>query len=228
MNKNLFLFFVLGAFSLGSLGASADFVTFPTEDASWTVDITNHPSAASASAPGTAKNGPPPAYPTHVAVTQKGKLKRIQITWSDGKKTERWVISGLPVTFNEDPRNGQVRPIQNGSFHEKLSNLSFSYDTFAFNWITADSLQGKDPVSYQGKQCFHYLGTAGIAMDDFRDSQSKREAWIDSKTGLPVALDTGDAISTYTFSDKPPTDPLVPPPAFAKEFIYYKAVLGVP
>src|ERR1700722_18907039 len=129
------------------LDAHAQFV-FPQGDAAWKVDITPLSSDALSNR----------AYPTHVDVTQVNKAKRIQITWSDGKTTERWAIPGLPVEFYQDPRTGLVRTLQSGGPSQMTADMNFSYDAFAFAWVKPDTLADKDPVSYQGKQCFHYLG----------------------------------------------------------------------
>ena len=196
-------------------------VAFPQGDAGWKVEIS--PQASANTAPPVAA----PAHPVHVEVTQLNKVKRIEITWSDGKKTEKWVIPGLPVVFNEDPRDGTVRPRQYGGPAEAADNAAFTYDSFAFTWITPQCLQEKDPISYKGKQCFHYLGSITVTFPVKR-APMKREAWIDASTLLPVALNTDDMQSVFTFQDPPPTGTLTPPPAFQKEITYYKIVMGYP
>jgi hypothetical protein len=47
------------------------------------------------------------------------------------------------------------------------------------------------------------------------------EAWIDSKTLLPVALDDGFMLATYTFKTGP-TEPMGLPPGFKELYKSYK------
>jgi hypothetical protein len=216
MNK-IQLFWVMGGLlAILNLNARADLFVFPTADAAWTVDITQESS--------TPARG---AYLKHVEVTQVDKLKKIHLDWSDGTSSEKWTIPGLPVTFVQNPRTGTVWPQQNGSAMQTSSNFGLTYDSFAFAWIKPENLQEKTPISYQGKQCFHYIGSTTYALPGSKPSdEDKREAWIDAKTLYPVALDTGSSLTTFTFQDKPPTGPLTPPPEFEKEIAYYKAVMG--
>ena len=79
--------------------------------------------------------------------------------------------------------------------------------------------------------CYHYLGSAVQPLSGLGGKtpiKEKREAWIDSKTLLPVAVDTGASLAVFTFAAKPPVGPLVPPPNFKKEIDYYKGVMGYP
>jgi hypothetical protein len=55
----------------------------------------------------------------------------------------------------------------------------------------------------------------------------KREAWIDSTTLLPVALNTGDSFCVFTYLP-PPTGPLNVPDNFQKAIANYKHVMGYP
>ncbi len=104
-----------------------------------------------------------------------------------------------------------------------MYNFFLTYDISAFDWVTPDLQKEKDPISYQGKQCYHYIGSFTPPMQKF---VVKKEAWIDAGTLLPVALDTGSALTTYKFSEKPPEGPLVMPASFKEAVKYYKVSMG--
>jgi hypothetical protein len=53
------------------------------------------------------------------------------------------------------------------------------------------------------------------------------EAWVDSKTLLPVAFDDGQMLAVFTFHP-PPQTPLVAPAKYAILYEKYKTVLGLP
>jgi hypothetical protein len=221
MNKFYLFLFIVSLLPLSFSDASADLVSFPTGDAAWTVDVTpdNTPSSSAPAAPGTQSI----RQVKRAEVTQLGDVKRIVITWSDGKTTEKWSIPKLPVTFEEDPRNGVVTPFLNGGPTILSDNFYLTYDSFAFDWISPQALKEKDPIYYQGKQCFHYEASVPAPMQKFA---LKKEAWIDATTLLPVALDNGNSLSIFKFQEKPPTGPLTMPPAFEHAVSYYKLTMG--
>ncbi len=216
MNRVYLVFLVLLASLTWNFPAHGNnLVAFPVGDATWTVS-----SKASGSA---TPRGAPNPYVQTAEVTQIKDVKRIIFNWSDGKTTEKWTIPRLPVEFEQDPRDGRVNTFQNGSLHENLSKFFMTYDSFAFDWVTEATLKEKTPITYQGKQCYHFVSSA-TAMDS--GIAYKREAWVDSTTLLPVAFDNGVSLSTYTFDPKPPAGPLDFPPPFKVAVHYYKSVMG--
>jgi hypothetical protein len=212
-NVSVVLLSVVACLYSVSPANAAGLVSFPTGDASWTVNV---------NASGSSK-GAPTTYVQKAQVTQLNNVKRIELTWSDGKTTEKWSVPKLPVEFEEDPRDGRVNTFSNGSMHENLTKFFLTYDSFAFDWVNDSTLKEKSPISYQGKQCYHFLSSA-TAQDS--GISFKREAWIDATTLLPVAFDNGVSLSTYTFSPRPPVGPLEFPPAFKTAIHYYKITMG--
>ncbi len=221
MNKKYFTLLVSGILFFSQIAAIAaeDLVKFPDGNAAWTVDVTYLKTSPAV-----------PEKANKVRVTQVGNMKRIEIAWSDGKTTERWAVPKLPVVFESDPRNGSVVPVESGSLRNKLFEFNLAYDQSAFDWINPQVLKKKEPVSYRGKKCFHYQGTVrfSIVILNNPEPQSVRQAWIDSETLLPVAVDTGTALCVFTFEKEPPTGPLVCPPKFIEAIAYYKKVMGLP
>jgi hypothetical protein len=241
MNKRYGASLTVAVFLLLPIAASAGpFVTFPTGDAAWSVNITYTNSSVSNAPPVSppSSDGPPPAYTqnaaasrkaTKVEVTLLNNVKRTVITWSDAKTSERWTIPNLPVVFEGDPRDDSIASVRDGGSRQIFDSFSLSCDEDAFSWLKPEFLQGKTPVSYQDKQCFHYLGSVALpGVFGNNHISVKREAWIDSKTLLPVALRMEMSLSVFIFQEKPPVGPLVLPPKYKKAVDYYKAVMGYP
>jgi len=241
MNKWIFFGLVLGCLILPG-AASAQSVNFPTGNCAWTVKMT--PFTASDEGGATATPAPPAikalAKAATVEVTQVDNLKRIRITWTDGKTSEEWTVPKMPVVFKEDPRNGNVFPVQASTMEMQYERSTMRYDVSAFSWLNAQTLKEQAPITYQGKSCFHYF-VAGVSKaptaKDFAPggigynatvNTPTMEAWIEAKTLLPIALHEGPSLYTFTFPPTPPTDPLVLPAKFKKEVDYYKMVMGYP
>jgi hypothetical protein len=213
---------------------AAPAVQFPTGDTAWSVDFTYSPAAAPAFTPQPGKKPlPPPKRAKRIEVTQVGKVKRIRIIWMDGPPTEEWAIPNLPVVF-KGYTDGSVASVQSGSKELMYDNLDSPYDSSAFDWLTPDKLQSQTPVAYQGKQCLYYAATVASPGGEGHKAgapaaaAASRQAWIDSKTLLPVVLNTGSAVCVFTFADKPPVGPLEPPANFKQQITYYKKVMGYP
>jgi len=235
MNRIRLVFPILGTLLFLNFAARAgDLVQFPTGNAAWTVETT-YPTAAtpSPSPEGTpGQKTPTGMKPQKIEITQVDNLKRILITWIDGKTSQRWTVPNLNVIFETLPRDENVvTPIPPGCFLEQLNEFNMPYDSFGFNWIKPQYLKEKDPISYLGKSCFHYKGAVPVpTVDPIHPTDGPAstdwEAWIESKTLLPVAINTGTSLCIFTFQTKPPVGPLVPPAKFKKEIDYYIAVMG--
>jgi hypothetical protein len=216
MNRVVFVAVVSVQLFFMSLAGIADSVAFPAGDAAWTVSFA--PSSAPARNAGVSSKAP-----SQVEVTQIKKIRRVLITWNDGSTTQQWAIPPLPVNFEEDPRTGAIDPNQSGSSSEGAIKFTCPYDLSAFSWVSPSTLKEKDPVDYEGKRCFHYRGQDQAYPGG---PVEMREAWIDSVTLQPIALQAGNILATFTFAKKPPVGPLDIPPKFKKEIDYYKVVMG--
>jgi hypothetical protein len=196
--------------------AGADLVSFPKGDAKWVVDITYHSA-------GSATSSQP--QPTHVEVAQVNGTRQTKIVWSNKETTEKWSLSAFQVVFDQRRGSKDVVAIDSEGPFETVTRFNETYEPSSFDWITSSCLQEKDPIEYGGKLCFHYLGSATPPMQ--KDPiPSKREAWIDATTLLPVALDTPDCTSSFTF-EKAPLEGLSPPTPFKEVIDDYKSAMGV-
>lgn len=225
---------ISGYFLFTGIASADPLVQFPEGNAAWTVDIT-YPksSAAPTPEPRDGANTAAPRKVKRVEIAQFADQKKLRITWTDDSTTEQWTIPNLPVVFKEYP-NGVVFPVGTGSMEHKYGESSMPANASAFGWVTPACLKEKDPVKYQAQLCYHYVGTAnlpatprGHSLEDVGPEAVKREAWIDSKTLLPVGLDTETSHCIFTFH-QPPTGPLDMPLKFKQGIANYKHIMGFP
>lgn len=234
MNRMCLVFLAVGTFVQDTAFAD-DLVRFPTGNAAWTVDITYRNSSAASPSP--EKDAIPAQKPLHpvapkatrIEVVQVNNIKRVRITWNNGKTSDRWTVPSLPVTFEENPGASGITPVEERSLGEKFRKLDLPFDLSAFTWLKPEFLQEKS-VHYHGKSCFHFVGF--IILPKILDNGPeiapvKVQAWIDSETLLPVARQTETSLCIFTFQEQPPGEPLVLPPKFKKKIDYYKMVMGV-
>ena len=204
MNKVCLACLILALLFSRDSASAANLVTFPTGPAAWTIDVTPSPT----------NHDPAAARQVHtlkIEVAQDGQKRRTIISYANGTEKERWELPSQNIVLAEDSR-GQTFGAFAGATSEKIQVLTIPFTDASFQWLAPEFLREKDPVEYQGKMCFHYKGSA--------------EAWIDSKTLLPVALDNGTDLGVFTFSKDPPP-PLVLPAKFQITFDRFEAGMGV-
>ena len=210
MNKrSLVIALLLSGTLAGQMAARAqEVVQFPKGPAIWTVDVTHSP----------IPRGGPPTYGSPVTkevVSQDAQKRLTQITTSDGITSEVWSITATNTLLMK-AANGNVLGVPMGVVGGIIYDLPYSES--AFSWITPTMLVEKDPISYNGKGCFHYKGNARQRVSAIsKPTPYTAEAWIDAKTLLPVAVDNGTWLATYTFQP-PPYPALTLPPEFQKDF----------
>ena len=186
-----------------------DLIKFPTGPAAWTVSVTRK---APASPPTAGHPGNTSVVFTSVAVTQDDHFRRTVITYSSGAARESWSIPNLNLFLMEDP-GGTV-------FITHRDPDPFGPG--AFSWIKSEFLKDKNPVIFQSHKCFHYQGDV---IDPYVGPIT-HEAWIDSSTLLPVALDDGTELGVFT-PQQPSGSSLTPPAKFNKIVINAKKAMGV-
>jgi hypothetical protein len=142
-----------------------------------------------------------------VEVVQNSRIRSDTVSYYNGASRTTYEVTGTSLLMTEDPK---------GTAFLTPANLIFKvpYLPSMFDWVTASLLQEQNPIFYKGKMCFHYKGPKG-------------EAWVDSKTHLPVALDDGSTLATFTFH-QPPDTPIVLPPKYRVILDHYAAVMGLP
>jgi len=162
-----------------------------------------------------------------IHVTKTGTLKRDILSYGNGTTAEVWYVDG--VLFTPDSNQQLTVFNYNGvqaQFGNQLGNAMVSAGFTGLDWL---NLKYYDQfVFYQGQPCYHYgikvpqrqlvpesvPPTAAVSLS--------AEAWINVKTGMPVAYTGGDGkVYTYRFLD-PPTVPLALPPAYQVALTAYE------
>lgn len=213
MNSPHPLHLILGAFVFLSLHLDAnDLVQFPAGSAAWTVKVTNSPNAQTKMSA--------LLQVVNIEATQGDGFIRSVMTYGDGSTQESWTIAGSYMMMTEDG-GGTVFMTQMG----KIFFVPFSPSSF--DWIQPAYLVEQTPIDYGGTTCFHYKGPMAFSASQGPSQTATGEAWIDSKTLLPVALDDGKFLGAFTFHPKP-TTPLVLPPKYKDVFEGYKNRMGIP
>lgn len=237
MNKGENHFFVpwLAALLLGAYAVQAQVtpVQFPTGSASWTVTVQFHAQDESSARPIAAPPGTPTSRQTagsgsslvvirKIDVTQDGNVCRSVVTYTDGTTSEVWWLKSPPWVLFDRKNPAGVGVLTNP---QMMGN--FRPDASMFDWVNSNTFINK--VSYNAKQCdFHAKDFPPL---NHRPGSNpppvEHEAWVDSQTGLPVALDDSLALYIFTFNPPPPT-PLTMPKRFNDELARIQASILKP
>jgi len=166
--------------------------------------------------------------PTKVVVTRTGDVIREETSWSDRKKTEKWILrNNLQVI--EDRTTGQLFRLPATTLVDDFSDYSKGNFT-ELAWIGPGNYQGVRPVNE--RPCFIFTAAPGevvYTLDEevnagmpaeMRGTMANTEslaAAIDAETLLPVSFSNGRVVKNYRIL-RPPDAPLVMPPKFAGVF----------
>ena len=166
--------------------------------------------------------------PVKAVVTRTGDLISEETSWSNGKKTERWIYR-KNLAVEEDPTTGKLF---RGSAASLVDDFG-DYTQGAFSelaWIGPDNYQGVRKVNE--RPCFIFTAARGLVAGQLAAELSpdipaelrgtatddaKLTAAIDSTTLLPVFFNNGRVLKGYRIL-RPPDAPLVMPPKFAGVF----------
>ncbi len=133
-------------------------------------------------------------------VTEKAGNRRKEVEhFADGSETVIWVVDDYMVG------NYRVTHIIS-ALNSKQAEIPFKQDFYQLDWINKAQSQGRQ--SYQGVSCWAYHRPPGADNDE-------QTAYIDAKSGLPVAIEKEDAIVVYSFTAS--SDALDVPPEINRE-----------
>jgi hypothetical protein len=172
-----------------------------------------------------AKKAPWDVAIKEIVVTKAGDIRRDLEAWDNGSARDLWIVKGVELfAYPESP----TIVVRNAATDEDAR----TFQSPDFGGLPALSLQNYvDVATYRGVQCYHFLikrtkpeGDATAYTAAERAETRNREAWIDVKSKLPVALDDGESIRLYTFSPDRPA-PLALPDKFAAELQHYVEVV---
>lgn len=149
------------------------------------------------SATGGGKTGETPAPNPTTTVTKTGKIYHLQLLdplqswsiWTDGSVVAMEATADGPAMFVAPPVN---KDSSNG-FYRNFSKSDFE----GFEWLRPDKYKETKKMGMRDCLVFEEGATEG--------GTSGRVAVIDDATRLPVSLEEGGIVTTYTFDPTPPT-----------------------
>ena len=213
-----------------SLLAADPLVLFPKGDFYCTVAVT--PRKAGTAKPDPAQKEQPSAPELKkVTITQAGNIRLDRMTWFDGSVSKIWILVDRNLSIEEN-RNKSIYALTPAMRDNALTKL-LDFTPESVNWITPDALSnGKagDPppvLHYQATvQVNSALGDSSLDGSVAPVQTIILQAWIDSKTLLPLQFDNGHGLYVLTFSNKAP-EPIPAMPANVQaEFKLWQAAHG--
>ena len=230
MNKSVCILWSIIA--LASLGRAADEVPAlkepllprTSERASWTISFV-------------AKNPDSPLakqLPKQIEVSKDGTTYREILTDVSGRKTEKWIVNGMQVQETVDGRVMKVM-LTSSYYVPDFSDYTRS-DFEDVEWIDKSNYRG---ISLSNKIPVHAFEVAGekrrFTPRELRERANNEGptiedlvgrtyiAYLDIHTQLPVLLDDGLCIRTYSYG--PASGGLTPPAKFAEVLDAWKRKL---
>jgi hypothetical protein len=160
--------------------------------------------------------------------TKSGTLMRCVNEWSDGTKTEDWVVG--PLKLSDGVHHDGIH-LYNPRSDPRYHNFSTG-DFEMLDWITPKDYVR--PVKHGGEVCYlftatnldssgvDYSGPHNKTLAQINEPASPTSVFISVQSGLPVEIDNGNAQYVFHFQP-PPTDPLKLPEPF---LVLWKAYRG--
>jgi hypothetical protein len=172
---------------------------------------------------------------------EKGPRSRRMIReWSDGSKTEYWMVDG--TVFEEEPGTPNVSFTTSASRASAVVDLGPDYTKSDFpelDWISLKNYVGAKTLN--GRPCYVFEAPAGGQSSDRQEALKNqmaavmkadavkkhkivpadappqptppslvKTAWIDGVTRLPAAFNDGVQLKTYSFTALATTEPQPP------------------
>ncbi|MEI9999116.1 MAG: hypothetical protein WDO13_08060 [Verrucomicrobiota bacterium] len=115
-------------------------------------------------------------------------------TFSDGTSDTMWWIEKPPYVLFD--HGGGVGLIQASTFD------TVRFDESSFSWVGAQTFVGPRP--YEGHPAQYYQMKSTVASAGGEETLTLR-AWIDPQTHLPLALDNGYGLVSFTSRKRSPS-----------------------
>jgi len=211
------------------------------QQSEWTVEIRYDPAVATGQflskeekKAGEANPEPTPPTvfrPVQIRVSKDNKVYREVTTWSDGAKTEKWIVDGLQI--RELPRSGRLSRVDMNSYSENFSDYRRS-DFEVAEWVDKESYRGVRTV--KGQLVYEFQPEAGKKRitprerslgEDGGGAQSPAGdtvAYLDAKTQLPLFVRDNGAV--WIYKDFSSGSSLAVPERFSAEFQKWKELIA--
>ena len=162
-------------------------------------------------------------------------ISRSVIQWVQGRTTEQWISGDFVIYSSPALLDGEVTYNRiPADVDKEISPLNFQSTTVNFSelsWIKPECLVGK--ATFQGVAANHFVNPPPPRVrgtDASGDAQSpdvssptpkpgahspKQEAWIDARTGFPIAMEDDNVRITYKlYKETPSAAEMKMPPAY--------------
>lgn len=178
--------------------------------------------------------------PVEITVTKDGQTYREVITWSNGKKSEKWILDGMQL--REIPQTGDIMRVDSTSYSTDVSDYSSS-DFEPLQWLDRANYKGVKLVA--GRPAYEFVtenanrrltkreialsekvdtGDAQVNRGTKEQKKSLLVAYLDAKSQMPIYVDDGYVVRIYKFGT--PSASLVVPERFAEKFKEWKEVIA--
>jgi hypothetical protein len=212
-------------------------VRMPRGNASWVVDIKPLVEADTEKEdPTDADSMIPPestdaglAVLKSIRVTQAGDLRRDELRWSDGRSTDLWFMGGKWVA---ELRTGDIaaleifgefRPFRDWEIFSAAQLEGFTRGAA----VSEAKFKGKPAILYATKLKRQPIPAGMMDGDEPPPEEYAARLWVDPATRLPLAIDNGELLYRFRFSNPPP-EAIRPPDKFIAELKRYLRRSSVP
>jgi len=161
-----------------------------------------------------------------IEVEITGDTARATTREADGKTSEVYMFRQLFLRL--DTSTNKVRPYKFDPYAP--AEMRFTHSFPGIDWVQPAMFKGK--VERDGRSCLYFVQEAGtgdkaplnpddkLAYDN-RHAASRREAWFDATSGLPVVFKEAGLEGSYHHSAPPKEAVQLPPPYLAAVRHYY-------
>lgn len=213
MNRILLL--LLFALTMSSPGLVAEEGTLPLPPrdplvkraptfSSWTISLAIKQDANAPAGSNAAENGTRTVK--EVTIVKTGDTYQESKVWNDGTTGVRWIYQSNVLFMN--PNSSQIYILD--AEQARTMPSSNNYETSDFpdvDWISTANFM--DIAMCDGHLCYRFQGAPPV--DNKQNTYPPKSAWIDGKTGLPVAVEDKGVLKRYTFKDAPSQKLELPP-----------------
>jgi hypothetical protein len=164
-----------------------------------------------------------------IRVTQAGDLRRDELRWSDGRSTDLWFMGGKWVA---ELRTGDIAALEIfGEFRPFRDWEIFSaaqLGRFTRGAVVSEAkFKGKPAILYATKLRRQQIPAGMMDGEDSSPEEYAARLWVDPATRLPLAIDNGELLYRFRFSNAPPEE-IRPPEKFIAELKRYLRRSSVP
>ena len=175
--------------------------------AAWIIQF--QPKAKAAGKP--SESSPPQKEIKQQTWTKSGSLLRCQNEWTDGTKTEDWIVGGTKLCQN--PQTGGIQifsPLSNAGYHDFNSS-----DFERLDWLTQGDYVSV--VQHNGEPCYLFRArTLASSKETYHTvaevnaPNSATSVFVNVRTHLPVAIVDGEGEYQFQFVEAPSGELKVP------------------